>query len=903
MKKSFRLTVFITALALVFSTICVGPISVSAADSATDDVANTLLEDLGIVHSFSFLNDGITRAEFTSLVISAINTGALTNTHTLPYNDVSEEHMFYGAIRDAYALGLISHDSEFNPDRTITFNEACKIAVTAAGYDFLADAYGGWPTGFVSAARSKDLLDGISGSGFTRQNAYTMIYNMLDCALPLMEFTNGEVSYKIDSGSTLLESMWHLTKISASFDAGQYFGGKSGNGVGSGKASIGGTIIKSGDYDTDSFFGEYADAYLTNDGTLYSLYVYTNDKNSNVLTISSKQNISISNLVYTYEEGYDKIKTATIAPDALIVFNGHPISYDEAKLAPEYGTVKLVKNGSSYNTVIVQSYKQMIAGTVFYDELYVSDIYDLSNVYECQNGDGLTVYDVHSKKVDFSNIEKFSVLWILESSDGMNDVIILCHDLVNGEFTGVSDSMIEIDNVPYEITPEARSAMDTTMTLGTVLTCSINPERKIVYVRPAGSSTDSNVGYITYGAVTGSGFNKVLSIEMLTTDGIRRVYKAEKKPVVNGISLGTDADTQYSRMPHEENVASVKTGVVTYKLNDDGEITSINYADKVSAGFNGTYDNLFQKQTLDGKTDEYTRFKSTYNSIIGKSSQTLFVTSDTLQFIVPAVEDRNLANDKNYRVMTVTQYTSNTSLSGYIHTGYSFNKDTVYSDYIASTYNLGSVGGEVSGLLSIVESITTTVDEFGEPVQKLSLWNGQKKNFVVYSDKLDYFDSLGIKAGDLVKVDYNSNNIVSAIILFAHAEDMTMSPKAKFNDGDVVTDSIGFTSALNNCVATNNPGMGVMASSYILMGKIYNIDGNVVQLIPTDIDPENVNEETDVYSFSFSATPILKFTTKSRSVDQVEVTSLKSYKNSGAACQKMVIENTSGNLCSGFVIE
>jgi len=903
MKKSFRFTVFITALALVFSTICAGPVCVFAADGATDDVANTLLEDLGIADSFSYMNDGITRAEFISMVISAINTGALTNTHTLPYNDVSEEHMFYDAICAAYSLGLISHDSALNPDRIITFNEACKIAVTAVGYDFLAKAQGGWPTGFVSVAGSRDLLDGISGNGFTRQNAYTLVYNMLDCALPLMEFTNGEVLYKIDSGSTLLESMWHITKIGASFDAGQYFGGKSGNGVGSGKASIGGTVIKSGDYDTDSFYGEYADAYLTEDGTLYSLYVYANDKNSNILTISSKQNISVSNRVYTYEEDNDKIKTATISYDALIVLNGHPISYDEAKLVPEYGSVKLVKNGGSYDTVIVQSYRQMIAGTVFYDELYISDIYDLSNNYECQDDEGLAVYDVLNKKVDFSDIEKFDVLWIYESSDGMNDVIILCHDIVNGEFTGLTDSTIEIDNVPYEITPEARNAMDTTMTFGTVLTCSVNPERKIVYVRPAGSSSDSKVGYITYGAVTGSGFNQVLSVEILTADGIRRTYEVAKKAVVNGISLGTGADTQYSKMPHEENVASIKTGIVTYKLNDDGEITSINYADKVSTGFGGTYDSLFQKQTLDGTTDEYTRFKSTYNSIIGKSSQSIFVTRDTLQFIVPAVEDRNLANDKNYSVVNVVStYTSN-SLAGYTHTGYSLNKDTVYSDYIASTYNLGSAGGEVSGLLSIVESITSAINEFGEPVRKLSLWNGQKKNFVVYSDKLDYFDSLGIKAGDLVKVDYNSNNIVSAIILFAHAEDMTMSPRAKFNDGDVITDSIGFTSALNNCVATNNPGMGVMASSYILMGKIYNIDGDVVQLIPTDIDPENVNEETDVYSFSFSATPLLKFNTKLESVDQVEVASLKSYKNSGAACQKMVIENTSGNLCSGFVIE
>lgn len=878
--------------------------SVNAADTIADDRANTLLEDLGIAYNFDAMTDGITRAEFTSLVISAINVGDLKNTSALPFTDVSETHMFYNAVCDAYSLGLISYDTLFNPDRIITYNEACKIAVTAISYDFLADARGGWPTGYIAVADSHDLTDGLSGDGFTRQNAYTLIYNMLGCKLPLMEFTDGEVVYKIDSGTTLTESMWHLTKISDSFDGGQYFGAASGKGAGSGRASIGGNIIKSADYNTDFYYGEYADAYVTEDGTLRSLYIHPDKQNGNILTISSSQNISFSNLVYTYEKDENTTKTATISSDALLVVNGRQIAYDESKLVPAHGTVKLIKNGGSYSTVIVESYREIVTGAVLLDEWLISDIRNSANVYSHESGDGLTVYDIHNKKIDFSAIEKFSVLWIYESYDGLNDVIIMCDDMISGELTGIADSQIEIDNMLYDITPEALAAMDNTMGFGTVLTCSINSEGEIVYIRPAGEASDKRVGYITYGAVTGVGFDKVLSVEMLTTDGIRKTYKVAKNARVNGIALGDNADTQYSKMPHESAVDSVLTGISTYNLNDDGEIISINYADKVSAGFGGEYDNLFQKQSIADSTDEYVTYKSAYGAIVAKEPSRLFVTTDTLQFIVPDVASRSEAKDSNYKVMKMSQYSSGSRMTGYVHTGYSFDKDTVYSSYITSTFTLGSTSSTMSNsaYLSIVESVSTVINPEGEYVGKLSLWNSQKNNFVVYSDDLEYFSSLGIRSGDLVKVDYNSNNIVSGITLFAHADETAFNPIAKFGE-EPAAPATEFTLSEGGCVSNGNAGMGSMADSYIVSGKIYNVEGNIVQLVAANTDPSQINDSTPIYSYSFAITAIYKYNTRSHTVEKIDITSLKSYKDTGIQCNRMVVDNYSGNLLSGFVIE
>lgn len=866
-------------------------------------MANTLLEDLGIAYNFQDLTDGITRAEFCSLIISAINIGDTSDTHVLPYTDVSQTHVYYSAIYDAYALGLISPAELFNPDRIITLNEACKIAVHSISYDFLADANGGWPTGYVVAASSKDLLDGISGDSFTRQHAYTLIYNMLGCPLPLMEFTDGEVYYKIDSGTTLLDNMWHLTKLSGTFDAAQYFGGRSGNGVGSGKAQISGNIVRSGNYNTDAYYGEYADAYVEKDGTIRSLYVYPNN-DSSVITISSKQNIRLSNLTYTYEKTEDKDETVTFSRDAILVVNGQPVPYDAAKLVPAYGSVKIVKGVGSSEAVIVESYREIVVGAVLSGEWLVADVRDSSNTFKRDNGEGLTVYDLHNEKIDFSAIEKYSVIWVYESSDGMNDTITVCDDMISGELTGTNDSQIEIDNMLYDITDSARKAMDKTMALGTVLTCSINPNGEIVYVRLAGDDAGSRVGYITFGGLLGSGFTQKLAVEMLTTDGILKTYNFADRVTLNGKSLGESASVQYGNMPHEDSVSSVKTGLVSYTLNDDGQIVTVNYADKVSADFGGTYDNLFQKQSLSDTTDQYVSYKSAYGAITGLKPARIFVTTDTYQFVVPNIEDRSLATDKNYKVMKMSQYSSGSNMSGYVHTGYSFDKDTVYSSYITSTFALGSTSSEMpsSSYLSIVESISNVINEEGEQVGKLSLWNSQKGNYVVYSEDLDFFGSLGIKSGDLVKVEYNSNNIVSGIVLFAHADKVTFSPIAKYGD-EAATTETEFTLSEGNCVSNANTGMGTLSESYIVSGKIYNVEGNVVQLIPAHLDPALVNDSTTIFSYSFAITKIYKYNTKSQTIEPIDVTALKSYKDTGAQCDRLVIDSYSGNLLSGFVIE
>ncbi len=891
----------ILIVALILSSLCVTSFAASS-NSMSDDMANTLIADLGIAVNFENMNDGITRAEFCSLVISAINMGKLSASHTLPFTDVTNAHPFYSAIYDAYALGLISSAELFNPDRIITLNEACKIAITAISYDFLAEANGGWPSGYIAAATSKDLLDGVSGDVFTRQNAYTVIYNTLGCPLPLMQFTDGEVCYKIDSGTTLLGSMWHITKLSGIFDAGQTFGLELIAGAGSGRAAINGNIVQSGAYNTDSFIGEYADAYVTDDGTLRSVYIYPQE-NTEVITISSTQNITLNNLTYTWEVSEDKTKSASFASDAILVVNGKKVAYDKNKLVPLHGSVKLIKYDGEYSLVVVESYREIVAGTVLVTDCFVSDVRDPANGYTCENPDGLSIYDVHDKSMGFGGVSKYSVLWVYESPEGERDKIIVCDDMISGELTGIASGQVEIDNMLYDITDSARAAMDNTMSVGTVLTCSINPDGEIVHVRLAGESSDVRVGYLIYGGLLGSGFNQKLSCQILGDDGNIRSFSFAPKAVVNGIGLGEEAAAQYSKYPKDpDDASSIRSGIVAFETNDDGQINKINYDDYSSAEFGGQHDVLFRTATIDGINNNYVTFKNTYSFISCPLRTRIFVQPETVQFIVPTITSRHLATDKNYQVKKINSYASQTGMEGFVHTGYTFDKGTMHSPYLTSVFDLSSGSNDTfdkRAYLSIVEDVSTIIGEDGMPVGKLKMWCAQSQSVELTSEQLDFFSRYDIQKGDLVKVEYNQNNVATDILVFHY------DPQNGFTiEGSKDHHFVMHNALMSNHVYTDDDthGMGTLSDSYVYAGKVYNVEGTKVRLVKGDTDPSAINDEA-IADYQLSTIKLCKYNAKSGTVDFMEPSELRTYLDTASNCHTMVVETYSGNILSAYVIE
>ena len=158
------------------------------ADYAT---AVSVLSDLGVVSGY---NDGtykpenvVTRAEMAALIVKALgltpSASATTN-----FSDVPATHWASGYVAYANSLGIIAGytDGTFKPSKTVSYDEALTMIISALGYT--ADSLEGntWPAAYVMKAQMLGItedVDVLGSVGANRGDIAMMLYNTLDQAI------------------------------------------------------------------------------------------------------------------------------------------------------------------------------------------------------------------------------------------------------------------------------------------------------------------------------------------------------------------------------------------------------------------------------------------------------------------------------------------------------------------------------------------------------------------------------------------------------------------------------------------------------------------------------------------------------------------------------------------------
>lgn len=141
--------------------ICMGIFTVPVAHAETNEL------NLEKLYAFDILDDSendlsrpVTRIEMTKYTMALLGNGAYSSQNA-PYKDVTEEHIYSGAVNSAYAYGIISHADMFYPDRNVKYQEAVKMVVTALGYADAAENRGGYHGGYVGVAIEIGLLKNV----------------------------------------------------------------------------------------------------------------------------------------------------------------------------------------------------------------------------------------------------------------------------------------------------------------------------------------------------------------------------------------------------------------------------------------------------------------------------------------------------------------------------------------------------------------------------------------------------------------------------------------------------------------------------------------------------------------------------------------------------------------------
>ncbi len=205
---------FVLVLAMILG-------SVSMAFAAPSDVVGTdsetsvsVLMDLGVVTGYSdgsFKPAGIvTRAEMAAFIIRALGLNPNATSAT-QFSDVSATHWASKYVVYAASLGIILGRTAtvFDPDATVSYDEAVTMLVRALGYTE-ASLNGTYPAAYVSKAKALGIIGSIQAgtAGANRGDIAQLVYNTLSCEMGKVNAENEWIGSSVNGDlDTMLDRL------------------------------------------------------------------------------------------------------------------------------------------------------------------------------------------------------------------------------------------------------------------------------------------------------------------------------------------------------------------------------------------------------------------------------------------------------------------------------------------------------------------------------------------------------------------------------------------------------------------------------------------------------------------------------------------------------------------------
>lgn len=172
MKKSLALVLALVMVLSSFSFVSAAPDFADVKGTAYEEPVSRL-ELLNVLKGYpdgSFKPEGsITRAEFAAVAVRARGlAGVAEAAKGLPsgFVDVPATHWSAGYVGTAGSMGIVNGigNGMFAPNGLVKYEEAVTMLVRALGYEFEAQAKGGYPYGYLIVAEDIGLLDGARGT-------------------------------------------------------------------------------------------------------------------------------------------------------------------------------------------------------------------------------------------------------------------------------------------------------------------------------------------------------------------------------------------------------------------------------------------------------------------------------------------------------------------------------------------------------------------------------------------------------------------------------------------------------------------------------------------------------------------------------------------------------------------
>ena len=652
--------------------------------------------------------EGITRAEFAAMVVRLLDTSVYNIPEGVVFNDVGKKHWAFEYVNAGFHIGYFSGygDGIFAPDENVSFSEIVKTMVTILGYKPVAEARGGYPTGYIVTANEKDILDGLSLDNdalVTRGDVAQLIYNCLDTPkLEQTAFGSDSIDYTEDPKRTILTDELKVSRYEGIVTASKHTGLYGISPLTTDEILIGDTKLAIGKSDISSYVGYNLVVYAKKDKKTSEetvLLYEIKDENTVVTVVPDDIDPSTNLSFFSYWIG-DKQKSTALSGDVQVVINGKyepmPLISD---IKPASGTVTLLSNDydKDIDVIIVKRYSHYVIDSIDSTDLVIYDKYGkppLELEPEGKNVDYKILRNGSNAK--FKNLSVGAVISVMQSIDGEFIEINIVTSPVRGKVTGMKDSdtyIIGEDNTAYKTSEDLPDSEE--IEIGYDGTFYLDIEGRIIKVEAKGSTGGNYCWLIDAGTM--SGLQSRMQFKILNSEGeIEVVSSAEK------ISFNGTTDTPENIVSYLGGAGTVKEQPLRYSKNSLGEI------------------NKLETPSLDYATASRTYRRST--KMFGYKSSTpgfLIDSEETVMFQVPT----RGGSDDSYKVINyddLDHYNTTYSVTGYDLEGL-----TVACAVINVADSVEAA--EIMGSCCVLTAVTQAVDDSGEIAYKIKYMNGGKK--------------------------------------------------------------------------------------------------------------------------------------------------------------------------------
>ena len=754
-----------------------GAFPVSAATNLIDvqgtvyEKAVSLLEELNVVNGYpdgTFGYDrAVTRAEFAVMLARLLN---LSGSADAGYEDVPSDYWAANEIALLTDFGAINGtgESTFEPEGNITFAQAVKMLVIAAGYGEYALQNGGYPYGYIMVGNDCGLLAGISAGEaemMSRGQLALMLYNATEVDVMELVSAGSQLQYQAREGNTILVKYHDIYRVDGLITA-TYRSGLDGSAVSPGRIRIEDTLylLDANAEEVNDLLGFMVEAYYrmpVEGGDMTVFYAYKSERQNNTLEIRCEDIVSFEGNRLSYiNPATQRTASVRIEPSAYVLVNGeNKPSYTEADFMRDAGTVTLVEHkGNGYRFVSIKGYDNYLVTSVSDEKIY--NKYRPEKVFEVETGENkkrYTLHDAYGQEITPDKItendvisvmeapsgEYYDITWIADRASGTLDEMEKNGDRINyvvgGRTVALSKSLI--DAMAADLVKEP--------VIGEPIVLSLDVEGKAAGLE-AGTTVDGDMALLVNAHQETAGVDKKIKLNLLSDSNKElQLDMAEKvRHVYDGV-IDTIPDVRMLEIL-KNGGELVERQVVIYKQNSQGEIVQLETAVPQAEQ---TDPNSLYRFDIDGKL-----YKTAPMSFEGTAS----VNESTVVFMHPEDDSRDLS--ENYDVRSPLSFTNDVR---YAVTAYAKGKNTI--PLLALTTPIETKIADDSSLF-LVDKISSVANAEGDTVKKLygmqagAAADATLKDDTVYQNAklIGSGTPVQIAQGDVIRLSRdNQNNVIN----------------------------------------------------------------------------------------------------------------------------------------------